>query len=284
MKKIILFALLTALLCGGAFSEGEITVADVAGANDGRLLIKQYGGIGVNTIYYAEDGSEDISFYTFAKADENGDVMYVYEDSDGSVEIMRNGAGVGFDAAENQLFVIGYVLGEYETSLEMNLESLIPKPSEDSTSNKTSGTDDAILFTEEIIYEGEEASIIEYTLDPETLFVREVTEYYRDADGNTFKVAKVSTTVGVDYEIPEELQKLMNPTETRKVTVIADTGEDETQLFEFEPPADSLFMLMYPFEYVPYADAEMTEFYNDSETLAGEGFPAESTLYLGRFE
>ncbi len=282
MKKIFTLALLIALLCSGAFAESEITFADVAGANDGRLLITQYGSIGLNTIYYYEDEVEALSFFTYARADEDGDLMYVYEDSDGNVEIMKDGLGAGFYADTNELFAVGYVLGEYEFELEINLENLLPRPSEDSTSAKVTRTDDAIIFTEEFVYDGKEARIMEYTLDPETLFVREAIEYYRDSHGNVSKVSRAFTTVGNDYEISEQLEGILNPSQTRKVSVIVNAGDSETHTIEFAPPHDKTFMLMYPFEYIAYSDAEMKEFYEDIST--GEDYPAETTIYLNRFE
>ncbi|MBQ3079175.1 MAG: hypothetical protein IJC48_04130 [Clostridia bacterium] len=292
MKRILTLALAAMLcVCAFAFSEEPAGVDISEGVNiselekimDFKNILSTGMGVGINLIYYDDYGAEMFSTYSFAKSDENGEALIVYEDSEGNIEILTGGACAGFDAWSVQMYSAAFVLDEYERAIEEFERNFFKseKLNEKIVSIENVGGRQVITTNAAFSDFPEDGyQKTEYILDEDGVYLDEYREYNVMPDGSEIQTSYADITMNAEYQLPEELLAVLYPEETRLIRVILNCDSRDEEIFEYAAPADVDMQLIYPEEYMLYEDKEGTRMYAGAQPDENGLYPALITLYL----
>ena len=283
MKRVFACVMLVCmLLVPFAFSEELDPMARVTALLDVDALLLDNKSVAVNRIYYDYEGNEMFSAFLYAGTDVEGRGVLVSEDSEGNVEILSEAGCVGFDTWSMKMYVMGFVMDEYEENvlqMKMNFFSDM-RLNEKFFSEEVK--DGVRVITTKTYYPGDfegGCEVIEYYVDDESGLLFEVYEYFEDEKGERILNSKAFVTMNMEYEINPVLSSLFETENTRNVYIHLADGTQTV----FAPPVDTELTIIYPEEYVLYEDEMKTRMYAGEETDENGFYPDETHLYLDVF-
>ena len=284
MRKIIAAVLATIwILMPFALSEGSIDKTELAGRIFLDNLLKTENSVSVVKIYYDSDGQEQFSVFAFAALDQNGKMYYVYEDSEGNVEILSENGCMGFDAWSMQMYVPVFLMDEYEVNIVNLKQSFFCDAMLNEQIVKDEVKENAYLVVTETvtsIAEDEGARVMEYVFESRNGRLTEVREAYRTAEGEKELVSRSYVYYGKEYEVNEAFVEVSTPDNVREIEIIT-VLEGEMASETFIVPANVTVMFIYPEEYSLYADLELTRMYAGEELDKNGEYPEKTTIYMG---
>jgi len=100
--------------------------------------------------------------------------------------------------------------------------------------------------------------VYEYRVEPKSLFIASIETYHKGGDGQRTLLLKHIGEKGGLADVPDVLSALMNPVETRTVTLVfnPNTDSEETKSFTFKK--DVIFGLVTEREHTMYTDRACT--------------------------
>ena len=254
----------------------QVTLEQVAKANTGEEFLSAYGKASKNVVEHNWYGHETYSamFYIEGTGTQQSTA---YEDSNGYIEVTANGSGYIFDPADNTLKVRCYPQSEYQATLEqsvdyfvfqqMDYEKLISASPSESGDSITMITEfdvaDDLEYYEEVyaIKTGTIRNI--YDLDPDTLRIRTLEVVSIDG-GSEVPVCEVTVNTDPSYTVPQQITDLINPQNTRTVTLITDPGTTEEKTETVKVSTDAAARIQTPEGYKAYGDAAGTSAFTDN--------------------
>lgn len=284
MKRVFAWILITALMVVPfAFSEEKIDPINVVRAIlDVDSILLNHDSVSVNRIYYDADGNEMFSTYLFATLDQNGQIAIVSEDSEGNAEILSSQGCAGFDSWNMKLYIMGFVMNEYDENILQMKQNFFSDVRLNEKYVKDEIRDGVPVITTQAAYQGDfegGCDTIEYVLDAETNEIREIYEYYEEADGTRILNSHSFVSMDAEYEADEAIRALFASENPRSVNVHMPDGEVNV----FFAPPDVEVTIIYPEEYVLYEDEMKTRMYVGQEKDEYGFYPNETDLYLGVF-
>ena len=265
-----------------AFSEEIDPMTALKARMDVDALLASNNGVSVNRIYYDYDGNEMFSAYLFAGLDADGRMMIVTEDSEGNVEILSENGCAGFDTWSMKMYVMGFVLNEYEENILQMKQNFFSDVRLNEKFFSEEVKDGKRIITTKTYYQGDfegGCDAVEYVFSEETGLLLEIYEFFEEADGTRSLNSKAFVTMDAQYEIPQQLARLFETENTR--TIYVHMPYDE--ILEMTAPADVEMTLIYPEEYVLYEDEERVRMYAGQKSDEEGLYPAETHVYLDVF-
>lgn len=235
--------------------ENSISFEDICDCNMGDTLLSGGVSYGMNTIYYS--GEEEVySEYEFLGFDSLGMYSQIYEDSDGSVEILDAANNYWYIVKDNQISVLVYPESLVAAAIiESNHNSMIfglndPKNGVEKATNRFRRDGRLIVETKYDSVSGE-SYMLEYTLDENW----RVEEYYC-YDMNGEKISYSYMTSGATYEVPEQITQAQAMEQGYRTINIVYVDGEQTGLPYYTPLDIPVELSLI--EYEAYSDQECT--------------------------
>ncbi len=283
MKRFFVWFLMAAMMFVPlAFSEEIDPMTALKASLDVDAILTAHSGVSVNRIYYDYDGNEMFSAFLFAGRDADGRMMIVTEDSEGNVEILSENGCAGFDTWSMKMYVMGFVLNEYEENMLQMKQNFFSDVRLNEKFYSQEVKDAKRIVTTKTYYQGDfegGCDAVEYVFDEESGLLLEIYEYYEEADGTRSLNSLAFITMDAAYEVPAALSALFETENTRSIVI--HMPYDET--IEFTAPTDVEMTIIYPEEYVLYEDEEKMRMYAGQEPDEDGQYPEETHLYLDVF-
>lgn len=282
MRRMIAFVVMMVLMVfSSAFAETIDPMEEIRTALDVMKIISENESVSVNRIYYDPDGSEMFSTFLFAKIDENGNITIVSEDSEGNVEILSEYASAGFDAWSMKLYVMGFLMDEYEENMNHMVQNFFAdvRLSEKFFSRETN--ENTVTVTTKSAYMGDfegGCDVLEYVFEDGML--SKINEYFEDADGSRTLNSVSFIRLNTAYDLSGAITRMFETDEVRMIYVHAAEGEET---YAFTAPVDKELILIYPEEYILYEDEDHTRMFAGETADEFGQYPAETHLYMAIF-
>lgn len=270
IKKLLpILCMCTALTaCGSNEGSGErashITLNDLVAANATETVLKGHRTKTVNTIFYNEEGSADVSTYRGISRGEEG-YETTYEDSYGYAEYQRGNRMYAFDPSDNAFSIrlfIDHQMEAYIQDLEADDlgvwmdETIVENYVENGvgtmiTEIPISGEEDCFTVSNFDLSKYDTIRSV-YTYNPKTLELQKYSEIAHGEEDELVLTESFVTYSEDALEVPEFVEDLKNAKETRKVTLHRANGESNA----YEIAKEATLQLSPPEGYVLYGDAE----------------------------
>ena len=269
-------------------SESEETQDDILSqmeaANTLEAVLEKNGEIGIHTIYYDNQGAETYSDYVYL-----GENTFVYENSDGDVDIIQDGEGYGFSSESNLPYRYCFIDdASYEEFLKQNQSNYISSDFSGETLVSEEAEDGVVVVTTEVsgdqvkdsyaslLYQEGDGLRFIYTVDEATHILQSQECCEVSEDGTEFLLS--STTVDTEpdvYEASQDLMDQLDNEDSRTVTFVIDPGTDQERTLEMSVGKGCAVTLVQPEGYTGlYTDEACTQEYE------GGDYTEDVTLYM----
>lgn len=256
--------------------EKQITFQDLYDANKGDVLLSGGESYSLNTIYYAL-GEETFSEYEFLGFDGQGMYAQVYEDSDGSIELLDIANSYWYVFKENQLSVLIYPEPLVAAAIiESNHNAMIFGLN--GSDGSTEIVQDVYRMDGKLMVEtvyGDASGInylMQYTLD-DSWKVQEFNCYSMDGELLSYSFV----TAGATYEVPEQISQAQAMEQGYRTITITYVDSDEMDMTYYTPVDIPVELSMI--EYQAYSDQACTTTWSEVEPNE-DGAYMDVTIYM----
>ncbi|MGI6238578.1 MAG: hypothetical protein ACOYI5_03005 [Christensenellales bacterium] len=270
-RRLLLALLALALAPLGALAEAEeLPLAEILSANSLDGIFSRHTSFSLNTIYYDSSGAEVYSTYQ-AMSFADGARTAAFEDSGGYTEFLADELVYLYDPADQSFTVLAFYGDQYDRYIAMYEDYLFVYDSASeivrvkAADGRTIAhvyvqrTEDNDAFFQSLGAGDSDALSIAYTLDPETHAVLGYAITALSGSKETLLARAFLSYSDTPIEPPAFVGELMQPKETREITVVFHDGNVKTYVIARE----ARFSMALPDGYDAYADAKGSAFASD---------------------